>query len=224
MIILLNVCQLDYAQIIVRAQLIVGWSEWWKLKLNCLNKIKCLLYISVIKWQFMLWLQMHFNSNPLRILNYIKSFVDSHSCTSYKLCTVEAFMAVTHIIVSHLIIYIYILFNIYQVINFDSPRGGISLVTEKGRLTTSRLLVQKAIQSDSGMYTCAPSNANPTSVRVHILNGKIHFVTLSFPDCGYVRTDIADYGGFLFTLLFLWKFSPVLLSLHVVFSFCLVSW
>lgn len=59
-----------------------------------------------------------------------------------------------------------------QTINFDSPRGGISLVTEKGVLTTSRLLVQKAIQSDSGVYTCDPSNANPTSVRVHILNGK----------------------------------------------------
>lgn len=37
-----------------------------------------------------------------------------------------------------------------QTINFDSPRGGISLVTEKGVLTTSRLLVQKAIPSDSG--------------------------------------------------------------------------
>ncbi|XP_055694955.1 zwei Ig domain protein zig-8-like isoform X3 [Lutzomyia longipalpis] len=57
-----------------------------------------------------------------------------------------------------------------QVINFDSPRGGISLVTEKGPLTTSRLLVQKASQLDSGLYTCAPSNANPSSVRVHILN------------------------------------------------------
>ncbi|XP_040154537.1 zwei Ig domain protein zig-8-like isoform X2 [Anopheles arabiensis] len=55
-------------------------------------------------------------------------------------------------------------------INFDSPRGGISLVTEKGILTTSRLLVQKAIASDSGLYTCEPSNANPASVRVHILN------------------------------------------------------
>uniref|UniRef100_A0A182SKS5 Ig-like domain-containing protein n=1 Tax=Anopheles maculatus TaxID=74869 RepID=A0A182SKS5_9DIPT len=55
-------------------------------------------------------------------------------------------------------------------INFDSPRGGISLVTEKGILTTSRLLVQKAIPSDSGLYTCEPSNANPASVRVHILN------------------------------------------------------
>lgn len=59
-----------------------------------------------------------------------------------------------------------------QVINFDSPRGGISLVTEKGILTTSRLLVQKAVQTDSGLYTCTPSNANPTSVRVHIVDGK----------------------------------------------------
>lgn len=66
-----------------------------------------------------------------------------------------------------------------QTINFDSPRGGISLVTEKGVLTTSRLLVQKAIQSDSGVYTCDPSNANPTSVRVHILNGKsIRFTSI----------------------------------------------
>ncbi|KAJ9594610.1 hypothetical protein L9F63_027407, partial [Diploptera punctata] len=59
-----------------------------------------------------------------------------------------------------------------EVINFDSPRGGISLVTEKGPVTTSRLLIQKAIPSDTGLYTCDPSNANPASVRVHILNGE----------------------------------------------------
>ncbi|KAH0813153.1 hypothetical protein GEV33_009638 [Tenebrio molitor] len=53
-----------------------------------------------------------------------------------------------------------------QVINFDSPRGGISLVTEKGQVTTSRLLIQKAVQSDSGLYTCTPSNANAASPMV----------------------------------------------------------
>nr|CAD7397651.1 unnamed protein product [Timema poppensis] len=58
------------------------------------------------------------------------------------------------------------------VINFDSPRGGISLVTEKGPVTTSRLLIQKAIPTDTGLYTCDPSNANPASVTVHILNGE----------------------------------------------------
>ncbi|XP_048509164.1 zwei Ig domain protein zig-8-like isoform X2 [Athalia rosae] len=57
-----------------------------------------------------------------------------------------------------------------EAINFDSPRGGISLVTEKGPVTSSRLLIQKAILNDSGLYTCSPSNANPTNVRVHILN------------------------------------------------------
>ncbi|KAF4532269.1 hypothetical protein B566_EDAN007241 [Ephemera danica] len=58
-------------------------------------------------------------------------------------------------------------------INFDSPRGGISLVTEKGPTTSSRLLIQKAIPSDSGVYTCAPSNAEAVNVRVHILNGEL---------------------------------------------------
>ncbi|KAL0270742.1 UNVERIFIED_CONTAM: hypothetical protein PYX00_008045 [Menopon gallinae] len=59
-----------------------------------------------------------------------------------------------------------------KIINFDSPRGGISLVTEKGLVTTSRLLIQKAISADTGLYTCDPSNANSASVRVHILNGE----------------------------------------------------
>ncbi|XP_014249315.1 zwei Ig domain protein zig-8 [Cimex lectularius] len=57
-----------------------------------------------------------------------------------------------------------------QVINFDSPRGGVSLVTEKGAVTTSRLLLQKAVSPDSGFYTCSPSNANTATIRVHILN------------------------------------------------------
>lgn len=65
-----------------------------------------------------------------------------------------------------------------HVINFDSPRGGISLVTEKGQVTTSRLLIQKAVQTDSGLYTCTPSNANSASVRVHILNGNFVLIII----------------------------------------------
>ncbi|KAL0128915.1 hypothetical protein PUN28_003941 [Cardiocondyla obscurior] len=57
-----------------------------------------------------------------------------------------------------------------EVINFDSPRGGISLVTEKGPETTSRLMIQKAVPSDSGIYRCEPSNANPSSIKVHVVN------------------------------------------------------
>ncbi|CAH1154004.1 unnamed protein product [Phaedon cochleariae] len=57
-----------------------------------------------------------------------------------------------------------------EAIDFDSPRGGISLVTEKGSITTSRLLIQNAGRTDSGLYACAQSKTNAASVRVHILN------------------------------------------------------
>ncbi|XP_023037033.2 hemicentin-2 [Drosophila willistoni] len=58
-----------------------------------------------------------------------------------------------------------------QEINYDSPRGGVSVITEKGDITTSYLLIQRAQISDSGIYSCSPSNANSKSVAVHILNG-----------------------------------------------------
>ncbi|TMW47394.1 hypothetical protein DOY81_007529 [Sarcophaga bullata] len=57
-------------------------------------------------------------------------------------------------------------------INYDSPRGGVSVITEKGDITTSYLLIQRATIADSGIYTCLPSNANPKSVTVHILQGE----------------------------------------------------
>ncbi|XP_044584865.1 neurotrimin [Cotesia typhae] len=57
-------------------------------------------------------------------------------------------------------------------INYDSPRGGVSVITEKGEITTSYLLVQRAQPADSGSYTCHPSNANDKTVTVHILNGE----------------------------------------------------
>ncbi|KAF2903452.1 hypothetical protein ILUMI_02733 [Ignelater luminosus] len=60
-----------------------------------------------------------------------------------------------------------------SVVDFDSPRGGISLETEKTEAgTTSKLLITKALLSDSGNYTCVPSNASPASTIVHVLNGE----------------------------------------------------
>lgn len=57
-------------------------------------------------------------------------------------------------------------------INYDSPRGGVSVITEKGDVTISFLLIQRAKDTDSGKYTCNPSNANPKTVVVHVLNGE----------------------------------------------------
>ncbi|EDS41496.1 conserved hypothetical protein [Culex quinquefasciatus] len=58
------------------------------------------------------------------------------------------------------------------IISYDSPRGGVSVITEKGDTTTSFLLIQSARPSDSGQYTCNPSNAKSKSVTVHVLNGE----------------------------------------------------
>ncbi|KAJ8942150.1 hypothetical protein NQ314_010141 [Rhamnusium bicolor] len=65
----------------------------------------------------------------------------------------------------------------HSVVDFDSPRGGISLETEKTEAgTTSKLLVTKALLSDTGNYTCMPSNASPASTVVHVLNGKANLL------------------------------------------------
>jgi hypothetical protein len=60
-----------------------------------------------------------------------------------------------------------------QIVDFDSPRGGISLETEKTESgTTSRLMLTKAQLSDSGNYTCLPTDAISASLQVHVLNGR----------------------------------------------------
>nr|XP_045596620.1 zwei Ig domain protein zig-8-like [Procambarus clarkii] len=57
----------------------------------------------------------------------------------------------------------------HTVLDYDSPRGGISLQVEKtGEQTTSRLLLSSVGTSDSGNYTCLPVNAPTASVSVHV--------------------------------------------------------
>ena len=63
-------------------------------------------------------------------------------------------------------------FLLLKVLNFDSPRGGISLETEKTRTgTSSKLLVTRAAASDNGNYTCLPSRGEAVSATVHVIKG-----------------------------------------------------
>ena len=45
------------------------------------------------------------------------------------------------------------------------------MVTEKGVTTVSFLLIQSARPTDSGRYSCNPSNAQAKGINVHVLNG-----------------------------------------------------
>ena len=60
----------------------------------------------------------------------------------------------------------------FQIISYDSPRGGVSVITEKGDITASFLVVQLARPSDAGIYTCSPAIGKAVSVNVHVLRGK----------------------------------------------------
>ena len=77
-------------------------------------------------------------------------------------------------------------------INYDSPRGGVSVITEKGEVTTSYLLVQRAQTADSGQYTCHPSNANTKTVLVHVLNGMYIYIYI----CMYIYKDLRSFAVF----------------------------
>ncbi|XP_063603255.1 cell adhesion molecule DSCAML1-like isoform X3 [Penaeus indicus] len=58
-----------------------------------------------------------------------------------------------------------------EMINYESEEGTGSVVVESDD-HTSVLMVTRASRHHSGNYTCAPSNAKPTSILVHILNGE----------------------------------------------------
>ncbi|KAK8377683.1 hypothetical protein O3P69_013968 [Scylla paramamosain] len=58
-----------------------------------------------------------------------------------------------------------------KVIDYEG-RGGVRIHTQNGKDTVSHLLVKKAGPGDTGRYTCSPSNGEPASVMLHVLNGE----------------------------------------------------
>ncbi|XP_037801807.1 uncharacterized protein LOC119596572 [Penaeus monodon] len=59
-----------------------------------------------------------------------------------------------------------------NLIDYNSPRGGVNLKIDRGRgETTTRLVVSAVGQGDSGMYSCVPPGSHPATVRVHVQKG-----------------------------------------------------
>jgi len=56
----------------------------------------------------------------------------------------------------------------HRMINYDQERG----VDVHSDRSSSVLVVAEAQKTDSGNYSCVPSNARPASINVHVLNGK----------------------------------------------------
>nr|CAD7569160.1 unnamed protein product [Timema californicum] len=55
-----------------------------------------------------------------------------------------------------------------RMINYDTSRGGITVETEPGPKTQSRLTIRDAHDTDSGNYTCSASNTEPASIFVFV--------------------------------------------------------
>jgi len=66
--------------------------------------------------------------------------------------------------------YIFWYFN-DNVMAYESPRGGISVVTETGQITQSHLVIRNARQTDEGNYTCKPSIFKSASLRLFVIDG-----------------------------------------------------
>ncbi|KAK7788497.1 hypothetical protein R5R35_012819 [Gryllus longicercus] len=58
-----------------------------------------------------------------------------------------------------------------RMINYDNARGGITVDTEPGPKTQSRLTIRDAHDTDSGNYTCSASNTEPASIFVFVSEG-----------------------------------------------------
>ncbi|KAK9723168.1 Immunoglobulin I-set domain [Popillia japonica] len=98
-----------------------------------------------------------------------------------------------------------------EVISYDSTRGGVSVITEKGEVTTSFLLIQHADISDSGKYSCSPSNADVANVRVHVLNGE-RPAAMQTGSAGLSNSSV----NILALIILLYVYSNVYLRLQVV--------
>ncbi|KAK8389840.1 hypothetical protein O3P69_009084 [Scylla paramamosain] len=58
-----------------------------------------------------------------------------------------------------------------KVLDYEG-RGGVTVITQASENTISHLLMRNATPSDSGTYSCTPSNGRRATTTVHVLNGE----------------------------------------------------
>ena len=56
------------------------------------------------------------------------------------------------------------------------------MLTNKAETTVSSLIIQKAGVSDGGVYSCQAGQIDPTSVKIHVLTGKLFLVCNIFSE------------------------------------------
>lgn len=66
-----------------------------------------------------------------------------------------------------------------KMMNYDTSRGGVTVTTEPGLRTHSRLIINNATPKDSGNYTCRSSNAEPDTTYVFVSHGTFLFNLLN---------------------------------------------
>ncbi|XP_023218314.1 zwei Ig domain protein zig-8-like [Centruroides sculpturatus] len=78
-----------------------------------------------------------------------------------------------------------------RMINYDSSKGDTTVQKASGDTAISRLTIRDAQPEDSGNYTCGPSNADATSILVHVLRGtkenlKLELINLNLFICSFL--------------------------------------
>ncbi|XP_067143603.1 zwei Ig domain protein zig-8-like [Centruroides vittatus] len=95
-----------------------------------------------------------------------------------------------------------------RMINYDSSKGDTTVQKASGDTAISRLTIRDAQPEDSGNYTCGPSNADATSILVHVLRGEKQAAVQN--DAGSPPISAAMCSGSRHVVLFLISF--ILLS------------
>jgi hypothetical protein len=78
-------------------------------------------------------------------------------------------------------------------INYDTSRGGITVETDPGPKTQSRLTIRDAHDTDSGNYTCSASNTEPASIYVFVSEGRLRLKSTALRTKNYgMRKDYRE--------------------------------